>query len=318
MWGFKFACKYTTMKKALLILLLAVGNLVFAQNPIIFMPDAGLNDGSDEGGLNGGKETYVFDGDPNTNNGAVNAFYSLPISTCNNTNYLGMIQFDLTTLPAVVDSVFLGGWTWDQNVICYSNCDNNWEFWYVGAAWDEMAVTWGTAPLLDSGFAGPFNVTFPDVARERKFDITPAYRNWKSGNVPNYGLAIKPIDGFCNNACVILGMLSSDDTTFAGTHRPYLEIYSGGVGVAEAQQIKTRFFPNPAHNAAVIEFQSTFVGPVELHVLDYTGRTVSTQTETMDMGLQRITIDLEKLANGMYTYRLTTPSGNSSGMFVRQ
>ncbi len=99
LWVFKFAIKYTTMKKALLILLLAVGSLVFAQNPIIFMPDAGLNDGSDEGGLNGGKETYVFDGDPNTNNGAVNAFYSLPISTCNNTNYLGMIQFDLTTLP---------------------------------------------------------------------------------------------------------------------------------------------------------------------------------------------------------------------------
>ncbi len=306
------------MKKTLLILLLAIGKWAIAQNPIIFMPDAGLNDGSDEGGLHGGKDAYIFDGDPNTNNGAVNAVYSLPLSSCNNTNYLGMIQFDLTTLPASVDSVFLGGWTWDQNVNCFSNCNNNWEFWYIGAAWDEMAVTWGTPLTLDSAFAGPFNVTFPDVARERKFDITNAYRNWKSGAVPNHGLLIKPIDGDCNNACVILGMLSSDDTTLAGSHHPYLEIYSGGVGVQEPQQIVTKWFPNPAHHSAILEFQSMISGPMDLTILDYSGRIVGSRTESAGLGLQRIEIDLGNLANGIYSYRLSTPSGNSSGLFVRQ
>lgn len=220
------------MKTTLLIIIpLWVQTYLWAQTPIIFIPGPGNNDGTDQGSLSGGKDTYVLEVNPTTNYGDAPVVYSFPITTCNSWNQIGLIQFDLSTLPIAVDSVFLHFWSWDLNTYCYSNCDNNWNLWYVGEPWNEMTVTWNDQPVIDSAFAGSFNVVFPRVGAEESYDITSAYRNWQSGTVPNYGLAFKPIDGLCSNAAVSFGGYSSDDTTFGGTHRPYLEIYATAVWI---------------------------------------------------------------------------------------
>lgn len=79
---------------------LLLSALALAQTPIIFQPGPGLNDGTDEGGLNGGKDVYTWDEQFSSNFGTATQCGSSPISTCNQTNRRGYIKFDLSTLPS--------------------------------------------------------------------------------------------------------------------------------------------------------------------------------------------------------------------------
>lgn len=303
-----------------IILLIAFTVAVsLAQSPIIFMPGPGNNDGTDQGSLTGGKDTWVYDGSSSSNYGDHVMIYSMPVSTCNNTNVTGYVQFDLSTLPATVDSVFFAGWTWNQGPYCYSNCNNNWEFWYVGQSWNEMTVTWDTKPTLDSAFAGPFNRDWTDTAHFQKFDITEAYRNWKSGTVPNYGLAIVGIDGSCNNAAVNFGVYSSDDTTGGGTMRAHLIVYASSVGISDpVGTITTSAYPNPTTGSYTIQYHQTTSGNTVLSVMDPTGRMVLIRNSEYSAGSVKEVLDLGSLPAGMYSWTLQSPDGVASGKMVKQ
>lgn len=306
------------MKRTLLTLLSGCA-IMMAQSPIIFMPSPGNNDGSDQGSLTGGKDALVSDGASATNYGDHSLICAMPISTCNNTNVTSYVQFDLSTLPATVDSVFFAGWTWDQGSYCYSNCNNNWEFWYVGQSWNEMEITWNTKPALDSAFAGPFNRDWTDTAHFQKFDITEAYRNWKSGTVPNYGLAIVGIDGSCNNASVNFGVYSSDDTTAGGSMRAHLIVYSPSVGLNEpVGNITSSCFPNPAKDLFTIQYQQKTSGASTLSVMDLTGRVVLVQHNLQQSGAVAQVVELGELPSGVYHWNLNTPDGQVAGKLVKE
>lgn len=273
-----------------------------AQTPFVFQPSAGLNDGSDEGGLNGGKDVFVYDGDAGTNYGSNAICYSMPLTTCNNTNVRGFLKFDVSTLPATVDSVLLAVDFYDQTTYCYSNCQANFSFNYMDVAWNEMTMTWNDQPLPGAAFAGPFNVAFPEVGGERHYDITDAYLDWRSGNRANHGFAIVPLDGSCNNAAILFGFYSSDDTSAA--HEPArLLVYTSTIGVPEHDAWSgLRISPNPTADNALVDVPA-IIGRCRVDLLDGTGRVVSQLGITAE---QRRSLSTEGLDAGVYIVRINS------------
>ena len=276
--------------------------VAMAQNPIIYQPGPGLNDGTAEGGLNGGKETWVYDGDPAVNYGAHEWCDSMPQTICNNTNVLGFLKFDVSTLPATVDSVLLAVDFVDQTNYCLSNCQASFSFNYVDAAWDEMAMTWNDQPSPGDPFAGPFSIAFPEAGGERHYDVTDAYLAWRSGSRANHGFTIVPLDGSCNNAAIFFGFYSSDDTS--ASHEPVrLLIYANTIGIAEHGLWSTlRITPNPATDVAFLDVPAA-IGAYRTDLLDGTGRVIHQQGLLAD---QRTTIPLDGLDAGVYFVRLTS------------
>lgn len=286
-----------------------------AQSPIVFQPGAGLNDGTDEGGANGGKDTWVYDGDPAMNYGGNAVCYSMPLTSCNNTNVRGFLKFDVSGLPAAVDSVILAADFVDQTNYCYSNCQASFSFNYLDAAWNEMTMTWNDQPTPSDAFAGPFAVAFPEVGGERHYDVTDAYLAWRSGSRANHGFAIVPLDGSCNNAAIFFGFYSSDDTSAA--HEPVrLLVYANTIGIPEHDAWSgLRISPNPAKETVFIEVPST-IGSCRVELMDSSGRLVLQQYPGL---AQRSTVALYALDPGMYVLRLISEGhGTLTRRLVKQ
>lgn len=215
------------MKNILLAFaIFTLAQVAFSQTIIRFSPGPGKNDGSDEGGLNAGKDAFVYDEQYTTNYGTSTIVITNPISTCNQTNVQAFLKFDLSTLPENVDSVFLGFYMHAYNNYCYSNCDNNFDLRYITSPWNELTLNWNNKPPAGVPFSDTIRITFPYNGGWLRFNITDAYKSWKSGTITNEGFTIFPIDGFCNNACVSFATFSSDYTDDT-TSRPYLEIFTG-------------------------------------------------------------------------------------------
>ena len=193
-----------------------------ATSEIIFRPGPGKNDGSDNGSINGGKDTYLFRSDPTKNYGSEPYIVGYPKSNCNLGEAKAYIQFELSSLPADVQQVFLGVTHSPHTTYCYSNCNANYYFYPVNQPWSETTLTFNTMPAEGAAVYGPINITFPNDFKNREYEITGIYRNWKNGSVPNYGLAIYSPTVGCNNAAVWFIVHSSDDPD--QNVRPYLRI----------------------------------------------------------------------------------------------
>lgn len=213
------------MKKTILILTILV--FVFKLNAqtdsiLFFQPGSGLNDGSDQGGISGGKDVYTNEYFPSQNFAEDSLLIALPISNCNNTQMRTFIQFDLTYLPTIVDSVVVG-FTHRQHDICYSNCEADFYFAAINQPWDETIVNYNNMPTYGAPFYGPINISVPNNYGVKEYDITAMYNQWKNGTIANHGFAIYSTTVGCNNGCAMFLAHSSDDTIQA--KRPYLKIY---------------------------------------------------------------------------------------------
>lgn len=215
------------MKRLIIFLaVMLMVDLLSAQYVMTFQPNGGLNDGSDSGTVNGGKDAWVNRYSPNDNNGTSMYNISSPRSNCNTSDYKAYLQFDLATLPdsSAVDSVFFGVTHYSHTNYCYSNCNADFYFYYVTSPWDEMTIIESNQPTEDATpFYGPINITFPNDFQNREYNITNAYYHWKTNPAVNYGFAIYSPTVGCNNAAVVFNIHSSDDTD--ATTRPYLKIY---------------------------------------------------------------------------------------------
>jgi len=241
------------MKKLILLLVVSLLiNLVSAQNVLVFQPSGGANDGTDNGGINTGKDTWANRHDPAENQGVDMYALSSPISNCNTSDYKSYFQFDIDTLPQVVDSVFFGVTHHPHTANCYSNCVADFYFYYVTESWDEMTLVQQSEPIDDTtAFFGPLTISFPNDFQNQEYDITNAYNYWKTAGVSNYGFTIYSPTVGCNNAAVTFGVRSSDDTI--AINRPYLKIYySSQTGIYE-NTLNAKVYPNPCGDILKIE-----------------------------------------------------------------
>lgn len=208
------------------IVLTAISSQDCAANSIMFQPGPGQNNGSDEGGANGGKDSYTTRHSPGANHGAEVLTYADPRSTCNDSDSISFIQFDVSSLPANVDKVYLGVTHVPHTSYCYSNCSADFYFYPVSSQWNEMTISNSNMPAIDTAHPafGPVHITFPNDLGVQEYDITDIYRAWKSGTVTNNGLAIYSPTVGCNNASVFFAFKSSDESN--ASQRPYLRIES--------------------------------------------------------------------------------------------
>ncbi len=190
----------------------------------IARPEPGLNDGTDNGTKQSGKDAFGGSSSQNGyNDGGISAAIIVtPISNCNDTEIDGFIQFDVTSLPSTVEHVYLGFTHYPHTSYCLSNCDANFYFYPLTAAWQENTVSPSNHPTASLTPAyGPINVTFPNDFGTREYEITDLYQQWRSGSLANYGIEISSPTVGCNNAAVMFSVHSSDSEI---NKRPYLRI----------------------------------------------------------------------------------------------
>jgi len=189
------------------------------QTPPTFQPGPGMNDGSDDGSIDAGKdaEFYICRGEWSGTNTYISG---VARSTCNDCNSKAYIQFDVSTLPDDVGKVYLVVTHLPHTEHCYSMCAANFYFYPVLTPWDEMSVP-QTPPEEGEPILGPIPISFPNDFGKREYDITEIYRQWKNGTTPNNGLVIYSRDTGCINAPAFWGVYSSDNPEIA--KRPYLK-----------------------------------------------------------------------------------------------
>lgn len=291
---------------------------------IIFRPGPGLNDSTDQGGINGGKDVFVHETYTTTNYGNSSAIEVTPISNCNQTHMQSFMQFDLTTLPDTVDSVFVGFKHLDQINYCLSNCTADFYFAAITQEWYEQDVTYGNRPAFDTAFYGPITISFPDTAATREYNITNMYNLWKSGTIPNYGFALYSTTIGCNNACIMFYTYSSDDT--AEANRPYLKVRftadttdPSSITSSFAEQTQVKLYPNPAKNELNVSFNYPAGNEAEYIITDMLGQAViKERIVTANPGKQNTKIDIQRLPHGMYCYKLQTARGTVTHKFLKQ
>jgi hypothetical protein len=232
------------MKAKLVLAMLFIFGCATAQNTIIFQPGGGANDGSDEGTITGGKDTWENRYTPTDNFGSLTYSLCTPRSNCNESDYKSYFQFDVTTLPDSVSSVAFGVTHFEHTDVCYSNCSADFYFYRCTSAWNEMALIQSNLPSEDAEpFCGPIPIAFPNNFGVKEYDITSAYRYWKKNPNENFGFAIySPLIG-CNNTCVYFGVKTSDDTVKAD--RPYLKITTPFTTGISKKALNPVISPNP-------------------------------------------------------------------------
>lgn len=302
------------MKKIILICInLLLGTLVFAQTlPIVVQPSSGLNDGSDEGGINSGKDAWANEAEIVTNYGASEAIVILPTSNCNATKVNGYIQFDLSTLPVAVDSVLVGFLHGDHTNYCLSNCDADFYFAYVTSTWDEMTLNYTNMPTQGNDFFGPINITFPNSFGTREYNITTAYNSWKSGTLANNGFLIHSPSVGCNNACVYFIAHSSDDTV--ATNRPYLKVYpelSSSIIDGSVIKLNSAVITNPIDDICTIKLFSGIAQTAKIELYDTSGKLCLTKSQVLQVGNNTIEIGFSQFTKGLYNITIMLNQGET-------
>jgi len=221
------------MRTQLVIALLSVVANLSAQNIMIFQPSGGLNDGSDEGSLSGGKETWVNRHAPTENYGSLDYWLTSARSNCNTSDYKGYFKFDVSGLPDNVNSVHFGVTHIEHTANCYSNCSADFYFYLCTSPWDEMTLIQENLPSEDTNsFFGPITIDFPNNFGLKEYDITSAYNYWKTNPQLNHGFVVYSPTVGCNNAGVFIGVQTSDDEI--EENRPYLKVdYSDQTGIRQ-------------------------------------------------------------------------------------
>lgn len=321
-YSYEYPKSFYYMRKHLYMLacIFFLAQPLFAQTPIIFKPGPGLNDGTDEGGANGGKDAYVSNID-NIAHGIEAGFATNPISNCNTTDQVSFLKFDVSSLPAEVDSVLMVIHHFDPQPYCFSNCIADFHFGIVTEPWSETTITFYNPPAIAANpFYSFINLNWDDSLKIKEYNITETYRDWRDETVPNHGFEIYSTTVGCNNACVYIGGYTSDDTTNAGEYRPYLKIYENTIGIESmlAKQMGLHCYPNPATNEATLEFSLDAMQNITVDLLDVTGRLLSTREYATTSGINKITFSLSDVNAGLYYYRLKTNSGKVSGKLMKK
>lgn len=188
---------------------------------IVLRPGPGANNGNDDGSQSAGKDAYAWSCG-NAYSGSSTSVIGHPRSTCNQCNTKGYIQFNVNDLPSAVQDVYLGVTHLPHDTSCITMCNANFYFYPVLEAWNEMTI--GSGAMVGEGPAvsGPVNISYPNNFGVKEYKITDIYKNWKTGETPNNGLAIYSPDSGCVNCSVMFSFHSSDDPDPA--KRPYLKV----------------------------------------------------------------------------------------------
>lgn len=78
-----------------------------------------------------------------------------------------------------------------------------------------------------------------------------------------------------------------------------------------------RQWPNPVQDMLHVQFDNRRFSPVQVSVIDPTGRTVVTETQVLPVGLAALQLDTRALVPGVYLLRVGTGPGSTVQRFVK-
>jgi hypothetical protein len=208
----------------------------------ILQPGPGQNDGTDQGGVNDGKDAWVQYYLGTGYGGGTNAVQWTQWPYNFAAEGYGLYQFDVNSILGPEDELVAAS-------VSFTHQFNSsvGPSWYpgpeafvlesVGSLWDEMNVSWFSRPFADGMYS--FAVTInPDPVpsiHQVSLDITPLADAWHSGAEANHGVIYRMADrGFYNAQDAYVH--SSDSTN--DQYRPALAITyrPGGVATGACEQ----------------------------------------------------------------------------------
>jgi hypothetical protein len=221
-----------------IIMIAVMPALIYAEiKTAVLQPGPGLNDGTDEGGVNAGKDTANYPFNAATNYGDA-TYLSIYNSPCNITGGIspGYLRFCPASLPTqniitatieVYAYVYFNGNGWHWPVGTYDLSLHQ-----ISAYWNEMQVTFNNRPAYDAAIIDSNSITttgggsagnpFVEFEGWLSFDVTDLYKGWVDGTIPNYGVAFVLDDSFCANGDQFY--LYTSDYTDDITLRPKLVV----------------------------------------------------------------------------------------------
>jgi photosystem II stability/assembly factor-like uncharacterized protein len=180
-----------------------------------------------------------------------------------------------------------------------------------GASWLVQVVPWGTVNLLDIEFNTP-NRLWVSGIDQLLYYSTDGGANWTNANVT----LIPTLDdvqtvhfqgpaGILWAGCNYSRVVSRTDAALTGTDAPKLPF------------ALNQNYPNPFNPSTTIQFVIAKDGHVGLNVYDVSGRLVATvMDENLKAGNHTVTFNADKLATGVYFYKLSTSSGETTRKMV--
>lgn len=320
----KFTLMVFSMLMATVSALAAIGQ---KDTVIIYQPGPGLNDATDDGSINAGKDTWA-DQFNQVNNAATPYTIVRPISNCNFTHAVGYIRFDLGTLPDTVDSVFVGFTHYDHTNYCYSGCSADFFFTHVESEWYEDSVDYAYQPTVDTTkyFYGPVHIEFPNSRGTVEYNITDMYRKWRDSTITNYGMVIFSNTVACNNASAAFMYHTSDDTD--ATKRPYLKIHykidtgtidtSTNVATAYDLSNNVKAYPNPTSGDITLSVTLPKDDYGWFAVTDLAGKILLKENAYWQAGENEIEVPTGSLSPGVYIYTVQTLQGRYTGKIMKR
>jgi hypothetical protein len=205
-------------------------------------PGPGLNDGTDDGSAEKGKDTWVRSGYGTTDPYGYHPtlqYAALFNSPCNNTFAQAYVAFSLDGLPRenITSAKALmytwvrfngAGWPWST--------DPQISLRRVTSDWNEMTLTWSDSPSYDLSIIDPHVVDtvgggssghlYTEFQDWLSFDITDLYKGWANGSIPNYGIMFSTDTPICANGDEII--LYTSDYSSDVSLRPKLVVTGTG------------------------------------------------------------------------------------------
>jgi hypothetical protein len=143
-----------------------------------------------------GKDAEIDTSSASTNKGGD---ADLIINWGDNARSIGLIQFDLSSIPsgATTTSATLSLNQLSGNCVPVS-C--RYDVFRVTSAWDESTVTFNSAPTFDPVAVASLTISDSSIGVFRSWDVTTLVNAWTTGSVSNFGMWIEeiPVQGIAD------------------------------------------------------------------------------------------------------------------------
>ncbi len=181
-----------------------------------------------------------------------------------------------------------------------------------GASWVVQTVPWGTTlNLLDIDFSTP-NRLWVSGENQLCYYSADGGATWNNISVTTIPAADDVMTVFLHGhsgllwaGCHYSRVFSRDDAAATDTDAPKLPF------------ALNQNYPNPFNPSTRIDFAVDLDGRVTLNVYDVSGRLVATvMDENLKAGAYNVTFNADKLATGVYFYKLSTSAGDITRKMV--